>query len=106
MTLVTKLHQLFCTGMHLPHTIASQAQVKLHERNPKSRQTKFCTSIRVEQKQTVMHYQPAASLPFLRIGLATPNLVPQCKGAALSSTARSSCRAALPGLHYNVTSCR
>ena len=40
----------------------------------------FCTSIRVEQKQTVMHYQPQASLPFLRIGLSTPNLVPQCKG--------------------------
>lgn len=43
----------------------------------------FCTSIRVEQKQTVMHYQPQASLPFLRIGLSTPNLVPQCKGAPL-----------------------
>ena len=57
------------------------AQAKLHERNSKSQQSKFCTSIRVEHKQTVMHYQPQASLPFLRIGLATPNLVPQCKGA-------------------------
>lgn len=47
--------------------------------NPKSRQTVFCTNIRVEQKQTVLHYQPETSRPFLRIGLATPNLVPQTK---------------------------
>ena len=49
--------------------------------NPKSWQTKFCTSIRVEQKQTVLHYQPETSRGFLRIGLATPNLVPQTRSA-------------------------
>ena len=54
----------------------------MHDRNPKlPAKAILCTSIRVEQKQTVMHYQPQASRPFLRIGLVTPNLVPQCKSA-------------------------
>ena len=57
--------------------------------NPKSRQSIFCTNIRVEQKQTVLYYQPEARRPFLRVGLATPNLVPQTR----SEYALASCTA-------------
>jgi len=52
--------------------------------NPKSRQSVFCTNIRVEQKQTVLYYQPEARRPFLRVGLATPNLVPQTRSESLT----------------------
>jgi hypothetical protein len=62
-------------------------QGKLASMNPKSWQTKFCTSIRVEQKQTVLFYQSEASRAFLRIGLATPNLVPQVRSELPPSSA-------------------
>ena len=61
-----------------------RSQGKLQGMNPKSRQSVFCTNIRVEQKQTVLYYQPEDRRPFLRIGLATPNLVPQTKSAPLT----------------------
>ena len=57
----------------------THSQGKLQSMNPKSRQSVFCTNIRVEQKQTVLYYQPEARRPFLRVGLATPNLVPQTR---------------------------
>ena len=47
----------------------THSQGKLQSMNPKSRQSVFCTNIRVEQKQTVLYYQPEARRPFLRVGL-------------------------------------
>jgi hypothetical protein len=43
--------------------------------NPRS-----CLSVALEQKQTVMHYQPQKSRAFLKIVLAVPNLVAPCRG--------------------------
>ncbi|KAK9824535.1 hypothetical protein WJX72_011160 [[Myrmecia] bisecta] len=53
---------------------------RLKERNLKARQSKFCVAVVMEQKQTIMHYQAAKSKAFLRIVLATPNLVAQARG--------------------------
>ena len=42
-----------------------------------------CLAVRVQQKQTVMHWQPHKSRPFLQIVLASPNLVTAARGAGL-----------------------
>ena len=53
----------------------------LADRNSKGgRQNRFCLSVTLEQKQTIMHYQPLKSKAFLRITVATPNLVTQTRG--------------------------
>jgi hypothetical protein len=55
-------------------------QSRLAERNKGSRQqTKFCLKVVPEQKQTIMQYQSAKSRLFLRIVVATPNLVTQAR---------------------------
>ena len=41
---------------------------------------KLCLGVFMEQKQSIMHYQPAKSRQFLRIVLATPNLVSRTRG--------------------------
>ena len=41
---------------------------------------RLCCRVDLEQKQTVMHYQPTKTRPFLKIVVATPNLVTQAKG--------------------------
>ena len=64
--------------------------------NPKSRQSVFCTNIRVEQKQTVLYYQPEARRPFLRVGLATPNLVPQTRSEFSAVVCDAACAAWVP----------
>ena len=55
-------------------------QGKLAERNPKSKQSVFCTSVKPVQKQTVLHYQPNKSRLFWKVVVATPNLVAQARG--------------------------
>lgn len=47
----------------------------------RSREDKAYACLRVEmvQRQTIMHYQPAGKVPFLKIVLASPNLVPKAK---------------------------
>lgn len=53
----------------------------LGDRNSKGgRQSKFCLGVAMVQKQTIMHYQPQKSRTFLRITVATPNLVTQARG--------------------------
>ena len=59
----------------------------LADRNSKGgRQNRFCLSVTLEQKQTIMHYQPLKSKAFLRITVATPNLVTQTRGLALATS--------------------
>jgi hypothetical protein len=56
----------------------------LADRNSKGgRQNKFCLSVTMQQKQTIMHYQPLKAAAFLRITVAVPNLVTQARGAPL-----------------------
>lgn len=54
--------------------------MRLAERNQKSRQKRFCLAVQPEQRQSVMHYQPLKSRTFLKIIVATPNLVAQARG--------------------------
>jgi hypothetical protein len=62
---------------------ARAAQGKLAARNSRGgRQSRYCLRIELVQRQTVMHYQAARSRSFLRIVVATPNLVAQARGAA------------------------
>ena len=70
--------------------------------NPKSRQSVFCTNVRVEQKQTVLHYQPETSRPFLRVGFATPNLVPQAKSEYAPASVRCMLNRAGAGVQSTV----
>ena len=56
----------------------------LAERNSKGgRQNKFCLSVAMQQRQTIMYYQPIKAATFLRITVAVPNLVTQARGVAL-----------------------
>lgn len=40
-----------------------------------------CLRVELVPRQTIMHYQPAGKQPFIKIVLASPNLVPKAKGA-------------------------
>lgn len=46
----------------------------------KGRGTKLCVAVYIEQKQTIMHYQPVKKRQFLKIVLATPTMVTQARG--------------------------
>ena len=66
----------------------------LADRNSKGgRQNKFCLSVTMQQKQTIMHYQPLKAAVFLRITVAVPNLVTQARGADLWPPALRACKA-------------
>ena len=55
-------------------------QRMLAERNGKGgRQSRFCLAVEMAQKQSIWHYQPLKSCTFLRIVVATPNLVTQAR---------------------------
>ena len=54
-------------------------QGRLIERS-KGKGTKLCVAVRMEQRQTCMHYQPAKHKSFLKIVLATPTMVTQARG--------------------------
>ena len=54
-------------------------QGRLIERS-KGKGTKLCVAVRIEQKQTCMHYQPTKQRQFLKIVLATPTMVTQARG--------------------------
>lgn len=73
-----------CGGLHQlrrPRLLRS-AQGKLAARNSRGgRQSRYCLRLELVQRQTVMHYQAARSRSFLRIVVATPNLVAQARGA-------------------------
>ncbi len=56
-------------------------QGRLIERS-KGKGTKLCVAVRMEQKQTAMHYQSVKQKHFLRIVLATPTMVTQARGQA------------------------
>ena len=57
----------------------------LAERNSKGgRQSRFCLKVEMVQKQSIWHYQPLKSCTFLRVIVATPNLVTQARSAHLS----------------------
>ena len=63
------------------------AQRMLAERNSKGgRQNKFCLSVVMQQRQTIMYYQPVKASNFLRITVAVPNLVTQARGRAFLPT--------------------
>ena len=60
------------------------AQRMLADRNGKGgRQSKFCLRVEMAQKQSIWHYQPVKSCTFLRVIVATPNLVTQARGASV-----------------------
>ena len=46
----------------------------------KGKGTKLCVAVYIEQKQTIMHYQPVKKRQFLKIVLATPTMVTQARG--------------------------
>lgn len=46
--------------------------------------SKLCVAVRLEQKQTAMHFQSAKHRQFLKIVLATPTLVTKARGQPLS----------------------
>ena len=83
----TALHE--AANPALPQTLPyriSGGQGKLAARNARGgRQSRFCLRIELVQRQTVMHYQAARSRAFLRIVVATPNLVAQARGAPPAS---------------------
>lgn len=57
----------------------------LAERNGKGgRQSRFCLAVEMAQKQSIWHYQPLKSCTFLRIVVATPNLVTQARSVPLT----------------------
>ena len=59
-------------------------QRMLAERNGKGgRQSRFCLAVEMAQKQSIWHYQPLKSCTFLRIVVATPNLVTQARSMHL-----------------------
>ncbi|KAK9843469.1 hypothetical protein WJX81_004288 [Elliptochloris bilobata] len=61
--------------------LSRELNVKLAARNARGgRQSRFCMRVELVQRQTVMHYQAARSRTFLRIVVATPNLVAQARG--------------------------
>eukprot|EP00884_Botryococcus_braunii_P008677 jgi/Botrbrau1/17810/Bobra.0127s0057.1 len=60
--------------------IRNVLNARLAERNKGSRQqTKFCLKVVLEQKQTIMQFQPVKCRPFLKVVVATPNLVTQAR---------------------------
>ena len=60
------------------------AQRMLAERNGKGgRQSKFCLKVDMTQKQSIWHYQPVKSCTFLKVVVATPNLVTQARGVCM-----------------------
>lgn len=46
--------------------------------------SKLCVAVRLQQKQTAMHFQPAKHRQFLKIVLATPTLVTKARGQTLA----------------------
>ena len=54
-------------------------QGRLVERS-KGKGTKLCVAVRMERKQTAMHYQSVKQRAFLKIVLATPTMVTQARG--------------------------
>ncbi len=54
-------------------------QGRLVERS-KGKGTKLCVAVRIERKQTAMHYQSVKKKAFLKIVLATPTMVTQARG--------------------------
>lgn len=43
-------------------------------------QTRFCLSVTMEMKKSIMGYSPGGPKPFLKVALATPNLVAPARG--------------------------
>ena len=63
-------------------------QRMLAERNGKGgRQSRYCLAVEMAQKQSIWHYQPLKSCTFLRIVVATPNLVTQARSEQLQPMA-------------------
>lgn len=54
-------------------------QSRLLEQN-KGKSTQLCVAVRLERKQTAMHFQSAKHRQFLKIVLATPTLVTKARG--------------------------
>ena len=60
-------------------------QRMLAERNGKGgRQSRYCLAVELAQKQSIWHYQSLKSCTFLRIVVATPNLVTQARSEQLA----------------------
>ena len=53
-------------------------QLKLAERN--RGKGRCCLAVRLQQKQTVMHWQPTKTRPFLQIVVSSPALVTAARG--------------------------
>ena len=67
---------------------ALPVQRMLAERNGKGgRQSRYCLAVETAQKQSIWHYQPLKSCTFLRIVVATPNLVTQARSEQLAARA-------------------
>ncbi|DBB04055.1 TPA: DNA polymerase delta catalytic subunit [Trebouxia sp. C0004] len=60
-------------------SLRAQLNGRLVERS-KGKGTKLCVAVRIERKQTAMHYQSVKKKAFLKIVLATPTMVTQARG--------------------------
>lgn len=73
---------------HVPDALVPDSAIeqgRLVERC-KGKGTKLCVAVGIEQKQTIMHYQPVKKRQFLKIVLATPTMVTQARGDVCVST--------------------
>ena len=61
------------------HWLYPAVQSRLLEQT-KGSGSKLCVAVRLEQKQTAMHFQSAKHRQFLKIVLATPTLVTKARG--------------------------
>lgn len=67
-----------CYPMHM--AVLSQAHLAQHMRTRGDKEH-ACVRVELVPRQTIMHYQPAGKQPFIKVVLASPNLVPKAKGA-------------------------
>ena len=70
-------------------------QTALSQRNSKGGQTRWCLKVEGQQRQTIWHYQAARSRPFLRVVVATPQLVTQARSRSPPAPARPTYSSAL-----------
>ena len=78
-------------------------QGRLIERS-KGKGTKLCVAVRIERKQTAMHYQSVKKKAFLKIVLATPTMVTQARGQPMILHKMYPFVVLIPPFHYSIIS--
>ena len=78
-------------------------QGRLIERS-KGKGTKLCVAVRIERKQTAMHYQSVKKKAFLKIVLATPTMVTQARGQPMILHKRHPFVVLIPPFYHSIIS--